>query len=324
MRAYAMKRLMLFVPTLVLVSLVAFFMIRILPGDTALAILAAEAGETRFTQEDLDALRRRLGTDKPLHEQYGGWVWGMLHADFGTSFGIHEQPVTRVIEFRFPVTLQLTVMAIIVSLIVAVPIGVLSAVKQDTWIDNASKIFTVTGVALPSFWVGILVVFMLSEVFDWLPPLGYALLWEDPVTNMKQLVFPALTLGYFNMAFTARVTRSATLEVLREDYIRTARSKGLRELVVISRHALRNALLPVITVSGFQVASLLGGAVLIENVFGVPGIGQALIDGINRRDFNVIQAVIMLSASLILAINLGVDLVYGLIDPRIRYSYGQS
>ena len=164
--------------------------------------------------------------------------------------------------------------------------------------------------------------FFLSEVFDWLPPLGYAFLWEDPLTNLKQLVFPALALGYFNMAFTARVTRSAMLEVLREDFIRTARAKGLREVVVISRHSLRNALLPVITVSGFQVASLLGGAVLIENVFGVPGIGASLIESIQRRDFNVIQAIIMLSATIILALNLVIDLFYGLIDPRIRYGYG--
>ena len=244
----------------------------------------------------------------------------MLHADFGDSFW-NSKPVTDSIKFRFPVTLQLTVMAIIISLIVAVPVGVISAVKQDTWIDNVSKIFTVTGVALPSFWVGILLVFFLSEVFDWLPPLGYAFLWEDPLTNLKQLVFPALALGYFNMAFTARVTRSAMLEVLREDFIRTARAKGLREVVVISRHSLRNALLPVITVSGFQV-SLLGGAVLIENVFGVSGIGASLIESIQRRDFNVIQAIVMLSATIILALNLVIDLFYGLIDPRIRYGYG--
>ena len=320
MRAYAIKRLLMFVPTLVIVSLVAFFLIRVLPGDAALSILSGfeGSGSATFTEEDLASLRKKLGTDKPLVEQYGKWVWGMLHADFGDSFW-YNRPVTEDIKDRFPVTLQLTVMAIFISLIVAVPIGVISAVKQDTWIDYVSKIFTVTGVALPNFWVGILLVFFLSQVFNWLPPLGYALLWEDPFTNLEQLVFPALALGYFNMAFTARVTRSTTLEVLREDYIRTARSKGVREVVVISRHALRNALLPVLTVSGFQVAGLLGGSVLIENVFGVPGIGQALIDSIDNRDFNVIQAIIMLSATIILALNLLIDLVYGLIDPRIRY-----
>ena len=320
MRAYAIKRLLMFVPTLVIVSLVAFFLIRVLPGDAALSILGGfeGSGTSAFTERDLAALRKKLGTDKPLAEQYGRWVWGMLHADFGDS-SWYDRPVTEDIKSRFPVTLQLTVMAILVSVIVAVPIGVISAVKQDTWIDHVSKIVTVTGVALPTFWVGILLVFFLSQVFNWLPPLGYALLWEDPLTNLKQLVFPALALGYFNMAFTARVTRSTMLEVLREDYIRTARAKGLREVVVLPRHALRNALLPVLTVSGFQVAGLLGGSVLIESVFGVPGIGGALIDSIDNRDFNVIQAIIMLSAAIILALNLVIDVLYGLIDPRIRY-----
>lgn len=318
MQAYVIQRLVLFIPTLMLVSLVAFFVIRILPGDPALVILVGQSGEGTFTQQELEALQRRLGTDKNIFEQYGRWIWGAVRLDFGDSFW-HNRPVTETIKFRLPITLQLTVMAIIASLIVAVPLGVMSAVKQDTWIDHFSKIFTVTGVAMPSFWVGILLVFMLSQVFNWLPPLGFALLWEDPVKNMKQLVFPALALGYFNTAFTARVTRSAMLEVLREDFIRTARSKGLREMIVIFRHALKNAFLPVMTVSGFQFAALLGGAVLIEKVFLVPGIGQSLLEAINRRDFNVIQAIIMMSATIILMLNLVIDLLYGWINPRVRY-----
>ena len=319
MRAYVIKRLLLFVPTLMLVSILAFSIMRILPGDPAVVILVGESGEGHFTEEELNALRKRLGTDKPLHEQYGRWIWGVVQLDFGESFW-RNRPVTEDLKFRFPVTLQLTVMAVIMSLIVAVPIGVVSAVRQDTWADHGSKIFTVTGVAMPSFWVGILVVFMLSEVFSWVPPLGYALLWEEPVKNLKQLVFPAMALGYFNLAFTARVTRSAMLEVMREDYIRTARSKGLRESIVLMRHALKNAVLPVITVSGFQFAALLGGAVLIEKVFLVPGIGQSLLEAINHRDFNVIQAIVMVSATIILALNLVIDLLYGWINPRVRYS----
>ena len=319
MRAYVIKRLLLFIPTLLLVSILAFSIMRILPGDPAVVILVGESGEGHFTEEELNALRKRLGTDKPIHEQYARWIWGVVQLDFGESFW-RNRPVTEDLKFRFPVTLQLTVMAVIMSLIVAVPIGVISAVRQDTWADHGSKIFTVTGVAMPSFWVGILVVFMLSEVFSWVPPLGYALLWEEPVKNLKQLVFPAIALGYFNLAFTARVTRSAMLEVMREDYIRTARSKGLRELVVLMRHALKNAVLPVITVSGFQFAALLGGAVLIEKVFLVPGIGQSLLEAINHRDFNVIQAIVMVSATIILALNLVIDLLYGWINPRVRYS----
>jgi peptide/nickel transport system permease protein len=319
MRAYVIKRLLLFIPTLLLVSIVAFSIMRILPGDPALVILVGNSGEGHFTPEELDAFRKRLGTDKPIHEQYGRWVWGALHADFGESFW-HNRPVVEDLKLRFPVTLQLTVMAVIMSLIVAVPIGVISAVKQDSWLDHASKLFTVTGVAMPSFWVGILVVFMLSEVFNWVTPLGYAFLWEEPAKNIKQLVFPAMALGYFNLAFTARITRSAMLEVMREDYIRTARAKGLKELVVLMRHALKNAVLPVITVSGFQFAALLGGSVLIEKVFLVPGVGRSLLDAINHRDFNVIQAIIMMSATVILVLNLVIDLLYGWINPRVRYS----
>ena len=319
MRAYVIKRLLLFVPTLLLVSIVAFSIMRILPGDPALVILVGNSGEGHFTQDELEAFRKRLGTDKPIHEQYGRWVWGALRADFGDSFW-HNRPVTEDLKFRFPITLQLTVMAVIMSLIVAVPIGVISAVKQDSWIDHGSKLFTVTGVAMPSFWVGILAVFTLSEVFNWVTPLGYAFLWEEPMKNLKQLIFPAIALGYFNLAFTARITRSAMLEVMREDYIRTARAKGLRELVVLMRHALKNAVLPVITVSGFQFAALLGGAVLIEKVFLVPGVGGALLDAINHRDFNVIQAIIMVSATVILVLNLVIDLLYGWINPRVRYS----
>lgn len=319
MRAYVIKRLLLFIPTLLLVSILAFSIMRILPGDPAVVILVGESGEGNFSEEELNTLRKRLGTDKPLHEQYGRWMWGVVRLDFGESFW-RNRPVTEDLKFRFPVTLQLTVMAVILSLIVAVPIGVISAVRQDTWADHGSKIFTVTGVAMPSFWVGILVIFMLSEVFDWVPPLGYAFLWEEPVKNLKQLIFPAIALGYFNLAFTARVTRSAMLEVMREDYIRTARAKGLRELVVLMRHALKNAVLPVITVSGFQFAALLGGAVLIEKVFLVPGVGQSLLEAINHRDFNVIQAIVMVSATIILALNLVIDLLYGWINPRVRYS----
>ena len=318
MQAYVVKRLLLFIPTLFLVSLIAFGIMRILPGDPALVILVGESGEGNFTEEELNALRKRLGTDKPIHEQYVRWAWGALRLDFGDSFW-YNRPVTNDIKFRFPVTLQLTVMALIASMLVAVPLGVMSAVKQDTWVDHAAKLITVMGVTMPGFWVGILLVFMLSEVFNWLPPLGYALLWEEPRKNMEQLIFPALALGYFNLAFTARITRSAMLEVLREDFIRTARAKGLRETVVIFRHALKNAVLPVITVSGFQFAGLLGGAVLIEKVFLVPGVGQALLEGIQHRDFNVIQAIIVVSATIILALNLVIDLLYGWINPRVRY-----
>ena len=220
---------------------------------------------------------------------------------------------------RFPVSIELALLALIISYIVAVPLGILSAVKQDTWVDYVAKLFAVAGVALPTFWVGILVIFFLVLLFNWLPPLGYTRVWDDPIRNLQQFIFPAMALGYFNMAFATRLTRSSMLEVLREDYIRTARSKGLRELIVIGRHALKNAFLPVITVAGFQLSRLLGGAVLMEVIFVLPGMGKLLVDSVLVRDYPIVQTFIMLVAVSVLILNLLVDLMYGWINPRIRY-----
>ena len=319
MGTYIVQRLVLFVPTLILVSLVAFFVMRILPGDPAVIVLMGATGEGSFTPEELKAVQKQLGTDRPLHIQYGKWLWGVVQGDFGKSF-FYAVPVSQEMKTRFPITLELTIMAIIISFLVAVPLGVLSAVKQDSWADHATKVFTLTGIAMPNFLVGILVIYILARWFDWLPPLGYANLWDDPLTNLQQLLLPALALGYANCAFTARVTRSSMLEVMREDYIRTARAKGLNESFVIFRHALKNAFLPVITVSGFQFARLLGGSVLIEQIFLVPGVGSLLVDSIFHRDFNIIQATIILVATLILVLNLMIDLLYGWINPRVRYA----
>jgi peptide/nickel transport system permease protein len=211
-------------------------------------------------------------------------------------------------------------MAIVISALVAVPVGVLSAVKQDTRLDYVVRLFTIAGIALPSFWVGILFLAALAYGINWLPPLGYAVLWEEPLKNLRQLSFPAVTLAYAELAFTARITRSTMLEVMREDYMRTARAKGLSELKVIARHALRNALLPVFTISGWQFARLMGGVVVIETIFVVPGIGNLLIEAIQFRDYPVIQAVMVTVSALILGLNLVIDLLYGWLDPRIRYA----
>ena len=273
MGSYLVKRILLFIPTLVMVSLIVFFLMRVIPGDPALVLLMGDSGEGRFTEEDLAAVRHKLGTDRPLLVQYSTWALGMLKGDMGVSM-YYQEPVIQELRRRVPITLQLATMAILISFIISVPLGVLTAVRQDTWVDHAGKIFTILGITLPTFWVGILVVFFLAALFNWLPPLGYATLWDDPLTNLQQLIFPALALGYFNTAFSARVTRSSMLEVLREDYIRTARSKGLHEFMIIGRHALKNAFLPVITVSGWQFSRLLGGSIIIEIVFLVPGLGQ--------------------------------------------------
>jgi len=317
MTAYIIQRLALFLPTLILASFLAFAVMRILPGDPAIAMLGGAEGS--FTQEDLDVVREKLGTNRPIHIQYATWIRDLAKGDFNDSYFLHV-PVAELMKDRFPVSTQLAVMALVLSYIVAIPLGVLSAVKQDTLIDHAAKIFTIAGVALPTFWVGILILFVLGYFFNWVPPLDYASFLENPLTNMQQLIFPAIALGYFNTAFAARLTRSTMLEVMHEDYIRTARSKGLKELSVISRHAIKNAFLPVVTIIGFQLGRLFGGAVAIEAIFVVPGVGRLLVDSVLIRDYPVVQACILMIALVVLVLNLFVDLLYGWLNPRIRYA----
>ena len=316
---YVAKRLLLVFPTIILVTLIVFVIMRLMPGDPALLILTGHSGVSQFTRDELQDLRHELGTDRPIYVQYATWMGGILRGDFGESM-FYETPVTDDLKARIPVTLQLAFMAIVIAVLIAVPLGVLSAVKQDTAIDYVARIFTITGVAIPTFVSGILVVFFLVLVFGWLPPLGYATLWKDPLKNLQQMIFPALALGLYDTSFIARVTRSAMLEVLRDDYVRTARSKGLTEFVVIARHALKNALLPVITISGWQLGRLIAGTVIIEIIFLLPGVGRLLVDSIFQRDFTMIQAVIILTATLVLLLNLLIDLVYAFLDPRIRYA----
>ena len=227
MQAYIIKRFLLFVPTLLMATLIVFVILRLMPGDPALMKLTGETGEADFTQEQLDAMRAKLGTDRPLYIQYGSWVWGMLQLDFGMSL-FYEDDVSKDLAQKVPITLELTILALLLANVVAIPLGVISAIKQDSLIDYISRVITISGVALPNFWVGIMMIFFLVLLFDWIPPIGYVNLWEDPWTNLKQLIFPALALGFYNMAFVARITRSSMLEVYREDYIRTARSKGPR------------------------------------------------------------------------------------------------
>ena len=322
MQAYVAKRTILFIPTLIMVTIVIFTLLRVVPGDPAVMLLAGGEGggeENEYTQEQLTALRAKLGTDKPIVAQYGIWVWNMLRLDFGTSF-FYETPVSEDLKQKFPVTLELGLLATVLAIIVAVPLGVISAIKQDSLADYATRIITIAGVAIPNFWLAILMIFFLVLIFGWMPPIVYVSLWEDPAANLKQLFFPALALGFSNMAFIARVTRSAMLEVFREDYIRTARSKGLREGVVVFRHALKNALLPVVTISGYEFGRLMAGTVIIEVIFMVPGMGRLLVTSIFHRDFPMIQAVIVLITVLVLVLNMALDLLYAWLNPRIRYT----
>ena len=320
MSQYTIRRVMLFIPTLILATMMVFALFWIVPGDVAYMILTGgeeDAGTVNLDQ--LDKLREDLGLNRPLYAQYGYWMWDIVRGDLGTSIW-YKIPVWDELQNRFIVTIELAVIAIIMAFVVAVPLGVISAVKQDSLTDYSSRIFALIGIAMPTFWLGILMVYGLAYFFNWLPPLGYAKVWVDPLTNIQQLFFPALALAFHDLAFTSRVTRSSMLEVLREDYMRTARSKGLREMVVIGRHALKNALLPVVTISGYQFGRLLGGVIIVESIFVVPGMGELLIDSILHRDFVVLQAIVLLIAGVVLTLNLIVDLAYGLLDPRIRYN----
>jgi peptide/nickel transport system permease protein len=317
-KQYALRRIGLFVPTLILTTLIVFVLFFLVPGDAALVILTGEEGAGAVTQEDIDRMRHELGLDRPIHIQYGSWMWGILRGDLGTSIW-YQTPVIDELKDKFAVTLELAIFGIAMAFVMAIPLGIISAVKQDAWPDYVSRFLSLVGIALPTFWLAILMVYFLAYTFNWLPPLGYATLWEDPLLNLEQLFFPALAIAFHDLAFTARVTRSSMLEVLREDYMRTARAKGLKEMTVVLRHALKNAILPVMTVSGYQFARALGGVIIVETIFVVPGLGRFVIESILHRDFAVLQAVILLTAAVVLFLNLVIDMLYGVLDPRIRY-----
>ncbi|MBI2906856.1 MAG: ABC transporter permease [Chloroflexi bacterium] len=317
MSHYIARRLLMAIPTLIGVSLIIFAIMRIMPGDVAIMVLGG-GGFADIKEEDLIALRRELGTDRPLHEQYLSWVGGLVRGDLGKSLKTHE-PIGDMVRDRLPLSVELSLLATLVSSLIAIPLGIACAVRQDSWVDYILRVFSIIGLAMPIFWTGVMILLGMALFFNRTPPLGFASLFEDPVKNLQQLVWPAVAMGYFNVAAVSRMTRSCMLEVMRQDYIRTAWSKGLRELLIISRHALKNAMLPVVTLVGIQFAHLMGGAVIMETVFSLPGMGRALIDAIIYRDYTVVQSIIVVFAFIILMANLVVDLLYGQLDPRIRY-----
>ena len=319
MRKYILRRVLLFVPTLLGVALVIFILLRILPGDVAVQILAGPNGEAEYTQEDVDNLRERLGLNDPVHVQFVKWVWDFARGDLGHSFATNR-PVWGELKRQFPITLQLAVLTAIVVTVIAIPIGIIAAVKQDGWLDYILRTFAIVGLAMPSFFVGLLVILGLSVYVGWLPPVGFTSRWQDPVTSVQQLLLPAVALGFSSNGLLLRITRTQLLEVLREDYVRTARAKGLTERVVIMKHAVRNALLPVVTVGGTQIGFLFSGTIVIETLFNLPGLGRGLINALNTRDLPVIQIYIMYFALVALVANLIVDLTYAWLDPRIRYA----
>ena len=316
MHKYLAKRFLLMLPTLFGVALVTFVLIRVIPGDVVELRYSGDRGSV--SQEVIDKERARIGLDKPVWQQFLSWIGGVVRFDFGTSMWTGA-PILEEIKLRFALSLQLAVMATIVAVLLAIPLGVLSALKQDTWIDYAVRLFSIAGLAMPSFWLGIVLILVMLVVFRWLPPMVYTPFWVNPVQNLAQLIWPALAVGYRYSAVATRMTRSAMLEVLREDYIRTARAKGLMQKLILSRHALKNAMLPVLTVVALEFAFLIGGLVVTEQVFNLNGIGMLFVQAVAHRDYTLLQALIMLVAGSFIVVNFLMDVAYAWLDPRIRY-----
>ncbi len=316
MAKYILKRFLLMIPTLVGVAVLIFMLMRVVPGDI---VELRFAGESAFAQkESLDLERARLGLDQPLWKQFLAWLWGIARLDFGTSMWTGA-PITAEIKLRFALSLQLAIMATIVAVLLAIPLGVVAALKQDTWVDYVVRVFSIAGLATPSFWLGILFILGLLIIFRWLPPMVYTPFWINPWQNIIQLIWPALAVGYRYSAVATRMTRSAMLEVLREDYIRTARAKGLREKLILSRHALKNAMLPVLTVIALEFAFLMGGLVVTEQVFNLNGLGLLFVESVAHRDYTLTQALVLLVAFVFIFVNFLVDLMYAWLDPRIKF-----
>lgn len=316
MNRYILTRFLLIFPTLLTVAVLIFLLVRVVPGD--IVELRLVLGGSYVTPQVLAAERARLGLDRPIWQQFLDWMGGMVRLDLGRSMWSGE-PVAREIGLRLQLSLQLAVMATLIATALAIPLGTIAAVHRGRWLDQAIQVFSVAGLAVPSFWLGILIILFLLSVFRYLPPLTFTPFWTNPGANLAQLIWPALAVGYRYSAVATRMTRSALLEVLREDYIRTASAKGLAERVVLRHHALRNALMPVITVIGLEFAFLIGGLVVTEQVFNLNGIGKLIVDAIAQRDYTLIQGLLLLVAVGYILVNFVVDVLYAWIDPRVSY-----
>ena len=330
MRAYALKRILMLGPMLLGVSLLTFTMLRIAPGDTAVARAGFSA-----TPERVEELRRELGLDKPYFpisidgsapfvnvqsdSQFADWLTDLAHGDLGesTTFGA---PVSDEILERIPVTLELMLLSALLTMLIGVPAGILSGIKQGTPIDLAVRWVSIFGMSVPTLWLGILLLLFPVIWWGWAPPVAYVHIWQDPVENLQLMLLPAITLAAASSAIVMRLTRSAMLDVLRNDFVRTARAKGLRERQVVMRHAVKNAMIPVVTFVGIQLVTLISGTVVVEQVFSLNGIGRLMFTGVFSRDYAIVQGLVLLIAVIVLVMNLAVDLVYGWLDPRIRYT----
>jgi peptide/nickel transport system permease protein len=321
MYRYIINRVLLVFPTLIGAAALVFVLMRLIPGDICLVRLGS--GGTSFTQTSLASCHAEIGIDRPWIIQFIEFLWGLARFDFGNSMW-SGKPVITEIATRFPISLEVAIMATVVAVVIAIPLGTISALKQNTWIDLVVRTFSIAGLATPAFWLGIVSILIVLDVTQavfghpWMPPIDYVPLWQDPIRNLSIVILPAVTIGYRYAAVSMRMTRSAMLEVLREDYIRTARAKGLINRIVINRHALKNALLPVVTVIGIEFAFLIGGLVVTEQVFNLNGIGRLMVLSVQNQDYTMTQALVMLTVTLAVLSNLVVDLLYAWLDPRIR------
>lgn len=314
MTRYIAKRLAAMIPVLLLVSIIVFSLIRLIPGDPAVAMLGEEA-----TPQLIASLRAEFGLDQPIPVQYAIWLTHALQGDLGNSTRSH-QPVWQAILERLPATIELTIISLLISLSIAIPIGILSATRRNSKMDLFGTTLALMGVSMPNFFLALLLTFILSLNLRWLPNIGYVPITENLRENLTDMIMPAIALSAATLAIVARLTRSSLLEVMNLEYVRTARAKGLAERVIIIRHALKNAMIPVVTIVGLQMGALLSGAVITESIFVLPGVGKLAVDAIFSRDFPIIQGVVLFFAVVFLGVNLMVDLMYAFLDPRIHYA----
>ncbi len=323
MYRYIIQRILLVVPTLFGAAALVFLLMRLIPGDICVVRLGSGGGT--FDERAVAACHAELGLDRPILLQFFDFIWGLCRFDFGTSMW-SGKPVSYEIAARFPISLEIAILATVVAVAVAIPFGTLSALKQNSVTDLVVRVIAIAGLATPGFWLGILLILAILNISQmafgtpWMPPIDYVPLWKDPVRNLSMAIWPAIAVGYRTSAVTMRMTRSAMLEVMREDYIRTARAKGLIERIIVNRHALKNALLPVVTLIGIESAFLIGGLVVTEQVFNLNGIGRLLVQAVQNQDYTLTQALVMLTVAVFVFTNTAVDMLYAWLDPRIRFA----
>jgi peptide/nickel transport system permease protein len=310
---YVARRILIAIPTMIGISIIIFLMMRLLPGDVVDVLLGGDIGADPELKEKA---REQLGLTGSYPEQYWRWISGVAQGDFGYSLR-NTEPVSDVLLDALPITFELVFLGLLIAVVIGIPLGVLSAVKRDSTSDFLARVGGLIGVSIPNFWLATLLLLFTSRVFGWVPPLTYVPFYDDPLENLSQFILPAIAISVFTLAIVMRMVRATMLEVLGQDYVRTARAKGVRRKVVISRHALRNALIPVVTVVGFEIGILMGGSAIVEVIFGLPGVGNTLINAIFNRDYPVVQGATLMLALIFIVANLLVDLLYGVLDPRI-------